>query len=233
MLSTRLFSSSSGYIAFKQSQQPIPPSSTGGSALFNGTSQYLTVSNSSDFNVGTGNVTIEWFQYMTTSSSYPRIFSIGAYPSAVIGVSIEGGTMYVWIAGGARISVSISGYTNVWIHFAIVRNGTSLVLYRNGTSIGTATNSSNITSALNLLIGSEGGANTYYGGNITNFRWTNSAVYTSNFTTPSSPLSSLPQTKLLLLFSTLAGLLTDSSGTGKTVSNTTGVEWSSSTPFVS
>ena len=29
-----------------------------------------------DFNFGTGDFTIEWFQYQTDSNSYPRIFQI-------------------------------------------------------------------------------------------------------------------------------------------------------------
>lgn len=230
LLST-LLQMDSGYYNYGTS----PVTGTGAAASFVYTSnQYLRTPGSVDFAPGTGNFTIEWFQYLTTVGSYPRVFSVGAYPNCSVGVSIEGGTLYVWLASAYRLSVSLTSYTNVWIHFAIVRNGTSLVLYRNGTSIASTTNSSNITnSSSQLNIGSEGTTTTdaSYGGYLSNFRWTNSAVYTSNFTKPTAPLAPLPDTKLLLRFSSAGSLLTDSSGTGKTVTNVNSVSWINSNPF--
>jgi hypothetical protein len=55
-------------------------------------------------------------------------------------------------------------------------------------------------------------------GYLTNFRWTNAAVYPdTSFTVMSAELTALAQTKLLLLMQTNGTLNTDSSGTGKTV----------------
>ena len=234
MLSACLLRDSSGYNAFIKSRV-IPYVSTGASALFNGSSQYLTVNASSDFSVGTGDFTIEWFQYaLTPQNSHPRIFAIGNYPSTTIGVSIEGGLFYLWLNGGANFGYSLSNYLNQWVHFAIVRNGSTVNVYQNGTSLSSITYSSSISnSSTNLAIGQETSpsSGSYVSGNITNFRWTNSAIYTSNFVKPTSPLSALPQTKLLLLFSSSGNLLTDSSGTGKTVTNNGGVSWNVSTPF--
>ena len=194
--------------------------------------QYLSVPASTDWVIGTGNFTIEWWQNLGSSGNlYPRIFSIGAYPSATIGVSIEGTSFNFWISG-LVLGITISGFSNTWVHFAVVRNGTTLTAYQNGTSIGTTTNSTNISnSSTQLNIGSEGTSNTYYNGYISQFRWTNSAVYTGNFPKPTSILQALPQTKLLLLFSSAGGLLTDSSGIGKVITNNSGVTWNSNKPF--
>lgn len=91
-----------GKIAF--GRPSAPKRSVGGSLLFDGTaSSNLSVPNDPDFRNGTGDFTIEWFQYATTvGNSYPRIFSIGSYPAS-IAVSQEGSdasrTFYAWISG--------------------------------------------------------------------------------------------------------------------------------------
>ncbi len=203
------------------------------SAFFTYTSsQYLSLAASSDWAVGTGDFTIEWWQNMGTSSSYPRVFSVGAFPSAALGVSIETSSFYLWLNGSTFFGVSLSNYLNQWVHFAVVRSGTSLTAYQNGTSISTSTSNANITNTSSSLnIGSEGASNTYFGGYMSQFRWTNSAVYTSNFPKPTTILQPLAQTKLLLLFSSSSELLKDSSGLNKTVTNNNGVTWNSSKPF--
>ncbi len=170
------------------------PFAGGGNAYsLNGSSGYLSLSGNASWAVGTGDFTIEWFQYQTDSSSFPRIFAIGSYPSTVIGCSIEGGTFYAWCPGANSFG-SLTGYKNSWQHFAIVRRSSNLYVYRNGTQISTAkANTSNISnSSTTLYLGVEGGGNssTWFGGYLTNFRWVKGlAVYTGNFTTPTSSLS--------------------------------------------
>jgi hypothetical protein len=62
------------------------------SFLGNATS-YLRIPNVDAFDFGTGDFTIEWYQYQTDNNSYPRIFQVGNYPGGnTIGVSIENGT---------------------------------------------------------------------------------------------------------------------------------------------
>jgi hypothetical protein len=38
---------------------------------------YLRIPNTNDFDFGTGDFTIEWYQYQTDSNSYPRVFEVG------------------------------------------------------------------------------------------------------------------------------------------------------------
>jgi hypothetical protein len=165
----------------------------GNSYSLNGSSAYLSLSGNASWAVGTGDFTIEWFQYQTDSSSFPRIFAIGSYPSTVIGCSIEGGTFYAWCPGANSFG-SLSTYKNSWQHFAIVRRSSNLYVYRNGTQISTAkANTSNISnSSTTLYLGVENGGNsgTWFGGYLTNIRWVKGlAVYTGNFTTPTSALT--------------------------------------------
>lgn len=204
----------------------------GGSLSFNGTNQYVSVAGSSDWAVGTGDFTVEWFQYQTSfSSSWPRIFTVGAYPAS-IGVSIEGGTMYVWLAGGWRLSASVGAISNQWVHFAVTRAGTTLRIWKNGTQLASTTNSSNVTnSSTPLYVGSEATSGTYFGGLISNFHFVKgTALYTSAFT-PAGPITPVADTKLLLLATDAAGLLVDSSSIGRAVTNVNATTFNWGTPF--
>ena len=204
----------------------------GGSISFNGTNQYVSLPGSSDWAVGTGDFTVEWFQYQTSfSSSWPRIFTVGTYPAS-IGVSIEGGTLYVWLAGGWRLAASTGAISNQWVHFAVTRSGTTLRIFKNGIQLASGTDSSNVTNTSTpLFIGSESTSGTYFGGLITNFHFVKgTALYTSAFT-PTGPLSAVANTKLLLQAVTSGSLLTDTSSLARTVSgvNTPTFNWG--TPF--
>ena len=70
---------------------------------------------------------------------------------------------------------------NNWYHIAVVRNGTTWTLYVNGISRSTFTSNQNLDSDT-LLIGCQTLATNKFLGNISNFRYNNSALYTSNFT---------------------------------------------------
>ena len=207
----------------------------GGSLSFNGSaSTFLSLSNESDFRFGTSNFTVEWFQFQTSTASFPRIFSIGTYSSAAIAVSIEGGSFYLWVNGAGLLGLSVS-VLNQWVHFAVTRSGNSLRVFRNGLQVGTTiTNTDNINDTTNALtIGNETvkSAGAAFVGRITNFHWVKgTALYTSNFTPPTTPITPVANTKLLLLASTSNTVATDSSGLSKTVTNSN-VTWSSNTPF--
>lgn len=94
------------------------------SFLGNATS-YLRIPNTNEFDFGTGDFTIEWYQYQTDTNSFPRIFQVGNYRGGIsIGVSIEGGVFYYWANGGLRMVTILasSAYRNKWVHFAICRS---------------------------------------------------------------------------------------------------------------
>lgn len=209
--------------------------SLGGSIFFSGNSNSnLSVANDVDFRMGSGDFTIEWFQNQNDNNPYPRVFSIGNFPAS-LGVSIEGGTFYFW-AGFAISFGSVVPYKNQWVHFAISRQGSSLRVFKNGMQLGsTVTNTTNFNNTTNLLrIGNESNTSNLaaFGGNITNFRWIKgSALYTSNFTVPISPLSAVDNTKLLLLASDEINAYKDSSGLNKIVNNSN-VSWSNIRPFL-
>jgi hypothetical protein len=149
---------------------------------------------SSDWAVGTGDFTIEWFSYQTTLASFQRAFTVDDFNSIDIGVSIESGTFYYWANSSFRYSSSSASTTNSWIHWAVVRQSGVTKVYRNGTLLGSQiSDTNNINNTTDeLSIGNENTPSTIaaFVGYITNFRWIKGlAVYTGNFTVPTSALT--------------------------------------------
>jgi hypothetical protein len=176
--------------------------------------------------------TVEWFQYQTLGGGHPRVFSIGPDTTAKYGVSIEANKIYTW-PGGNNYAIGKT-YVNTWIHVALVRESGMTRCYIDGTQVGTSqSNAVTITgSTYDFYIGSDGISDgDGFQGKITNFRWTNSVVYTgSTFTPISAPLEILEQTKLLLLGGSEDNPVVDS--TGINVLDYADITWSSDTPFV-
>ena len=164
---------------------------------------YLSIPNSSSLYLGTGNYTIQWWQYETDSNPYPRIFQIGNYPSQVLGVSIEGGTFYFWAPSALNtFSMTSVQYKNQWVHFAITRTTGILRIFMNGVMKYSASNSQNITGfSQNLSIAQETNpsSNAGYGGYLYGFEISNISKYTSNTTfTPSPNLPTVTGNTILL-----------------------------------
>lgn len=234
------FSSVEGRYSYGRMPPRVEAASTGGSLLFTASSSSgISFANVADFQMGTGDFTIEWFQYqLSGSATNQRIFSIGSWPSASIAVSQEGSdtskTFYAWLSSGNLIRTGIN-MQNSWIHYAICRSGSSLRVFQNGTQIGStlsnSTNFNNTTQVLRLGNETTTTAGAAFNGYITNFHWVKgTALYTANFTRPSAPITPVANTKLLLLATSSDTALSDSSGTGK-VGTATNVAWNALKPF--
>jgi hypothetical protein len=169
-----------------------------------------------------GDFTIEYFTYITNANN-GDMFSFGLTRARLTG------TNFNYVVGlSTRQVPGVTGVTNVWKHWAITRSGTTVRAFLDGTQIDTTTDGLDTTAANLKYIGVQ---NDVLIGQITNFRVVKgTALYTSNFTVPTSPLPPVSNTVLLLLTATEATLFTDSSGTGK-VPQSTGGTWSSNSPF--
>ena len=179
----------------------MPGSNITTSASFNGTTQYLTLPASTDWALGTGDFTIEWWQYQTGAGTFPRVFSVGAGPAS-IAVSIESGTFYFWENGNFTFSSVLSSYLTTWVHFAISRVSGQTSVYQNGTKLGsTFSDTNNINdSSSTLSIGREISIfDTYFPGYISNFRIVKgTGIYTANFVAPTTTLRAVSGTVALL-----------------------------------
>jgi hypothetical protein len=157
---------------------------------------YLSVNPNNSWSVGTGDYTVEWFSYQTTLAQFQRIFSVGDYPDIAIGASIESGTFYYWIGNSSspRRSISSATVINTWYHWAISRENGITKIFKNGVQQGPflADTFSATNTVLAFIVGNTNtfATNAAFVGYLTNFRFVKGlAVYTGNFTTPTSSLS--------------------------------------------
>ena len=157
------------------------------------TSSYISVPANEALTLGTGDFTIEWWQYQTDNISFPRVFQVGNYSGGggggvQIGVSIEGGTFYYWsYQRGPRNFGSVGLYKNRWVHFALCRKNQVTRLFKNGTQMGGDYNdtSNMINIGASLTIGNESNPQSIssFGGYIYGFVFQKGvALYESNFT---------------------------------------------------
>ena len=190
-------------------------STHGGSAYFDGTGDYLSVADNAALQMGSGDFTIEFWLNFSSLTGYQTLFNKG-YTSAgslLFQTDNGNGRMRIYIGSSNVISEAGTGSTNTWIHYALVRSGTTLTLYRDGTSSGSATNSTNINNTSTLYIGSSVTTSPDYPftGYISNLRIVKgTALYTSNFTPPTAPLTAITNTSLLLNF-TNGGIIDNAS----------------------
>ena len=193
------------------------------SLSFNGTpSSYLRIPNNNGFDFGSGDFTIEWYQYQTDSNSFPRIFQVGNYPNANIGVSIESGTFYFWHINTYTMVTTLtsSDYKNKWVHFAICRASGVRTVYMNGTSIHSESDTFNYDGNSDLVIGNEStpSSGAAFGGYMTYLSWVKgTSVYNANFTVSNTYPSVTGNT--ILMASANGGTIQFSGTLGGTVVN--------------
>jgi len=224
--------------AITLSVAPKASASANGSISLDGTNDWLTFPASSDWTIGTNeDFTIEWWQFNnSTTSLFPRIFSVGSYPSASIAVSQESGTLYFWMEGAFRASASMSSTNRTWEKYAVTRTSGTIRIFKNGTQIGSSV-TGNTTAATNssssLYIGREqNDARTIFRGYITDFNFVKGlSKYSTNYSTPTVPISASAESKLLLNAASESTKFSDSSSGAKTATAAGNPAWISSSPY--
>jgi len=170
-----------------------------GSLAFDGTGDGLALPANVNLAIGSGNFTIEmWINgsvsnnNTTKGGSFARAFTLGTAQGT--------GNIEVYFNDSNNCIISISAGTNIqfasssilssaWVHFAIVRSGTTLTAYANGTSVGSTTNSTdlNLAATTQSWIGAISSSAGTFNGYIDDLRITKGyARYTSNFTPPTA-----------------------------------------------
>jgi hypothetical protein len=163
------------------------------SAQFDGTGDYLSASDSADWNMGSGDFTIDcWFYALNNNQT---VF-------AFYGTGWSGGNMQ-WTLGvhsnklfaffdtaGTDIVLydSVNLPTSTWTHAAFVRSGNNFNLYKNGTSVASgSTASAGNTGTYYFTSGVDYGGASYYTGYLDEVRVSKGiARWTSNFTVPNA-----------------------------------------------
>ena len=176
---------------------------TTGSGYYDGTGDYLTIPYNSAWDFGTGNFTIETWLYPTTSGT-ARVIASSFISGGNDGWSWEltNGNLLTFYAEGAFVvTSSLAISSNKWTHIAVSRSGSTLKLFVDGVESGTATYSTSIAGFSGLLaISATSTGVAPFVGYQSNFRLVKgTAVYTSAFTPPTTPLTAIANTSLLTL----------------------------------
>jgi hypothetical protein len=172
---------------------------------FNGTTDYLWVSDYSDFDFGSGNFTIDFWtkidpsrenawcnHYEDGNNQMYFYFNTSIGPTFVVA---DGGTYPVTLNPG-----NTTGWTTNWTHIAVVRSGNTWTLYVNGTAVDSETYAGTYPNySGSFTIGRSTGA-TDLQGNMDEFRISRTARWTSNFTPPTEEHETDENTVLLLHF---------------------------------
>ena len=162
---------------------------TSSAMYFDGTGDYITVADSTDFDFGTGDLTMEGWYYATDVSGDRYIFNFTtSVGNGHFGVNFYNGGWRVGLFNGNLITGTTGIETNVWHHFAWVRESGVMKFYIDGTQVGSnVTYSSALDCSGTFRIGTYAANPTigYWSGYLQDLRITKGlARYTSAFTPP-------------------------------------------------
>ena len=176
----------------------------------------MTALSNNAFAFGTGDFTIEAWVYLS-NTTIPHIFSTGT-GSSNIALYIDAGRLAFVVQTVAAYSTTATLSTNTWTHIAATRSSGTLRLFINGVVALTQSVTNSLTQA-GASVGAQSSGAQFTTGYISNLRVVkDTAVYTSNFTPPTAPVTAIANTSLLLNF-TNAGIV---DSTAKNVLETVG-----------
>jgi hypothetical protein len=175
----------------------------GASGFFNSQGNVITAPSNTDFDMGSGNFTMECWIYTTSATRqvlFARGNNAGQTDSAAFSLQIntQNKIQFNFIDNNvpANLTSAISSASitiNTWTHLAVVRNLNTITIYINGTADGTldVTGKTMNISTQAVRIGDYTTAGDLeFLGYIDDFRITKGkALYTANFTAPTSELT--------------------------------------------
>jgi len=189
--------------------EPWAADDHGGSVYVDGSSYAVSTDAGDTTNLGTGDFTAElWFRRtgavgnsfhdMIVSTRGDGLleegdfeFYVGPADDGVIGLQAHTGTNWSISGGVVR--------NNVWHHVAAVRNSGTITLYLDGVSIATRSDTGQFGGEDGLVLGGFGNGSYKSKGHISDIRFiAGTAVYTANFTPPTSLTTQAAGTKFLM-----------------------------------
>ena len=177
------------------------------SNYFDGTGDYLSVPSTTALQFGTGDFTVESWVYLTAtpSAQYAQIIGRTEYgTNADWMLQITNAnklTFYLGSAAAFIVTSTAAISLNAWTHVAATRSGNSFKLFINGVVDGTTTNAGSTegsSSGVYTIGADQAGDEVLLTGYLSNLRAVKgTAVYTSNFTPSTTPLTAISNTVLL------------------------------------
>ena len=188
-------------------QGAFSPYGANWSNFFDGTGDYLTVANSAALGFGTGDYTCEFYMYLTAAPIGNGIkYNLLDFRPSATGVphtcyvSNSSGTLYLGFYNGSADTTSTSQpiILNTWTHCVWARNSGVLKIFVNGIQAYSATMTSDYLASRSLIVGASAAGTETMFGYMSNLRIVKgTALYTSNFTPSTTPLTPVTNTSLL------------------------------------
>ena len=170
------------------------------SAYFDGTGDYLSNASAAAANFGTGDFTFECWVYFTNMAldNYYQVFTTSNSTGGFQIYKNAGSSNIVWDINSTSTNlIATNIVANRWYHIAVTRSGSTVRTFLDGVLTYTYTNSFNFT-ITGAYIGAFPTGVSYFPGYISNLRIVKgTAVYTSEFTPSTEPLTAISGTSLL------------------------------------
>ena len=175
---------------------------------------YLLTPSSSDYSVGTGDYTLEYWMYTSFSATHQIVdarMNGESYSTNWCTYTNTSNQHILFITGADRITNNTTLNDNTWYHIAIVRDSGLHKMFIDGVQQTQTFNDSQNFPSTQLTIGSNGTnrSSSSFDGHLSNVRFVKgTAVYTSNFTPPTENLTNITNTKLLCCQSSVSAIIT-------------------------
>jgi hypothetical protein len=182
------------------------------SNYFNGSTNFIYIQSAGSAFTYTGDFTIEFWVYPINpqvSTYNPTFFTNNANGSGFnwdqngVGIRIHYANAIFGSGTSNVLTYTNAVVQNVWTHIAVVRSGSTITMYRNGVANGSITYSGTLGyngcwPAFCISDAAPIGGREFLNGYISNARIVkDTAVYTANFTPPTTPLTAITNTSLL------------------------------------
>jgi hypothetical protein len=177
----------------------------GGSIVFgNADGNSLSMTGSADFQLDADFTLESWVNITDNGKWQPlamwgnghyKAIRIAGRNTSITEINIEYPNAYVFVTHPTPV------HGTGWHHIAIVRSGSTITLYVDGVAGNTVTLSNTIGTTEDFKVGyhTTGGGNHWVDGSFADYRLVKgTAVYTTDFTPPTAPLTSVAGTSLLL-----------------------------------
>jgi hypothetical protein len=175
-----------------------PFSQTGWSNFFAGSGNNLTIATTTAFGVGTGDFTLECWVFCAFTGADQTIIDFRGSLTATPWAFSVSSTGLARTYDGSSVRSGGQLTANSWNHVAWVRASNVNTVYVNGVSGHTWTATTNFGSTNPATIAASIGGGEAYTGYISNLRFLKgTALYTTTFTPPTSPLTNITNTSLL------------------------------------
>lgn len=185
-----------GYSPFNPTA-PYSTTAVGGSMYFDG-NDWLSVTNNGSFNLEGSAYTIEFWAWI--SSTAAQNCFVTNYQGASNGwtIQLSSGVLVAALSGDAADITGSAPALRSWNHIALSGQTNSHRLFLNGVQVGSTFTGATAMDGTTLLIG-QLASQAFFNGYLSNLRIIKGTnTYTANFTPPTTPLTAVTNTQLLL-----------------------------------